>query len=256
MSVDWKSQQLQVNGIKTQVLRAGQGEPLVFWHGGGTAGGWDFAAPWTEKFTVYLPLHPGFGGSADDASITGIQDYVMHYLDLLDQLQLERFHLVGFSLGGWMAAAFASQHSQRLQRLVLAAPAGLWVRAHPSTDIFRLKPEELPAALAENLAALGPPPDPHDVNVIVEGYRELTTLARVGWQRMYDPKLSRHLHRIKVPTLLVWGEQDRIVPLAQAAEWQRLIPGAQLRSFAPSGHLVLHERAEAVKAVREFLSRQ
>lgn len=254
MSIDWKSQDLQVNGLKTQVLSAGRGEPLVFWHGGGTAGGWEFAAPWTEKFTVYLPLHPGFGGSADDASMTGIQDYVMHYLDLLDQLQLQRFHLVGFSLGGWMAATFASQQSQRLHRLVLVAPAGLWVREHPMTDIFRLKPEELPAALAENLAALGPAPDPHDVDAIVESYRELTTLARVGWQRMYDPKLSRYLHRIDVPTLLVWGEQDRLVPLAQGAEWARLIPGAQLRTFAPSGHVVLHERPEAVKAVREFLS--
>ena len=254
MRVDWRSQELQVNGLKTQVLSAGHGEPLVFWHGGGTAGGWDFAAPWTEKFTVYLPLHPGFGGSADDAGMTGIQDYVMHYLDLLDQLQLQRFHLVGFSLGGWMAATFASQQSQRVHRLVLVAPAGLWVREHPITDIFRLKPEELPAALAQNLAALGPAPDPHDVNAIVEGYRELTTLARIGWQRMYDPKLSKYLHRIHVPTLLVWGEQDRIVPLAQGAAWARLIPGAQLRTFTPSGHVVLHERPEAVKAVQEFLS--
>jgi pimeloyl-ACP methyl ester carboxylesterase len=254
MAIGWKSQELTVNGIKTQVLRAGQGEPLVFWHGGGTAGGWEFAAPWTEKFTVYLPLHPGFGGSADDAGMTGIQDYLMHYLDLFDELKLDRFHLVGQSLGGWMAAAFATQQSRRLQRLVLVCPAGLWVREHPITDLFRLKPEEVPAALAENLAALGPPPDPHDVNVIVESYREMTTLARIGWQRMYDPKLGKYLHRIDVPTLLVWGEQDRVVPIAQSREWQRLVRGSQLRAFNPAGHLVLHERPEAVKAVREFLA--
>ena len=254
MSTAWKSQELLVNGVRTQMLVAGQGEPLVFWHGGGTVGGWDFAAPWAEKFTVYLPLHPGFGGSADDPGMTTVQDYLLHYLDLLDELQLDRFHLVGLSLGGWMAASFATQQGQRLKRLVLVGPAGLWVREHPITDLFRLKPEELPAALAENLAVLGPPSDPHDVNAIVEGYREMTTLARIGWQRMYDPKLSKYLHRIRVPTLFVWGEQDRVVPVAQAAEWMRLVRGSQLRTFAPAGHMVLNERPEAVKAVREFLA--
>jgi pimeloyl-ACP methyl ester carboxylesterase len=143
-------------------------------------------------------------------------DYLMHYLDLFDELKLKRFHLVGQSLGGWMAAAFATQQTGRLQRLVLVCPAGLWVREHPITDLFRMKPEELPAALAENLAALGPPPDPHNVDAIVEGYREMTTLARIGWQRMYDPKLARYLHRIDVPTLLACGEQDRVVPIAQS----------------------------------------
>jgi pimeloyl-ACP methyl ester carboxylesterase len=254
MGIAWKSQQLQINGLQTQVLVAGQGEPLVFWHGGGTVGGWDFAAPWVEKFTVYLPLHPGFGGSADDAGMTSVQDYLLHYLDLLDELRLDTFNLVGLSLGGWMAASFATHQGHRLRRLVLVGPAGLWVREHPITDLFRLKPEELPTALAENLAVLGPPPDPHDVNAIVESYRELTTLARVGWQRMYDPKLSKYLHRIRVPTLFVWGEQDRVVPVAQAAEWTRLVRGSQLRTFAPAGHMVLNERPEAVKAVREFLA--
>ena len=110
------------------------------------------------------------------------------------------------------------------------------------------------AVLAENPAALGPPPDPHNVDAIVEGYREMTTLARIGWQRMYDPKLARHLHRIDVPTLLVWGEEDRLVPIAQSREWQRLVPGSQLRTFKPAGHLVLHERGEAVRAIGEFLA--
>lgn len=254
MGVRWESQELTVNGLKTQVLCAGAGEPLMFWHGGGTAGGWEFAAPWTERFKLYLPLHPGYGGSGDDPRMTTIQDYVMHYLDLLDELSIDRFHLVGFSLGGWMAATFATQHSARLKKLVLVAPAGLWVKEHPLTDLFRLKPEELAPALAENLAALGPPPDPHDVDAVVEGYREMTTLARIGWQRLYDPKLSKFLHRIHAPTLLVWGKQDRIVPEAQAQSWAGMINGSTLRTFAPSGHVVLHERPDAVKAIGEFLS--
>lgn len=254
MAVAWENLELKINGLKTQVLRAGAGQPLMFWHGGGTAGGWEFAAPWTERFQVYLPLHPGFGGSGDDPGMTTIQDYVMHYLDLLDALSIGRFNLVGMSLGGWMGATFATQHSDRLQKLVLVAPAGLWVKEHPVTDLFRLKPEELVPALTENPAALGPPPDPHDVNFIVESYREMTTLARLGWQRLYEPKLSKYLHRISVPTLLIWGKEDRIVPEAQAAIWNKLIPGSALRTFSPCGHVVLHERPDAVKAIAEFLS--
>ncbi len=254
MAVPWQSIELTVNGLKTQVLRAGTGEPLMFWHGGGTVGGWDFAAPWTERFQVYLPLHPGYGGSGDDPGMTTIQDYVMHYLDLLDALSIERFNLVGLSLGGWMAASFATQHSSRLKKLVLVAPAGLWIKEHPSTDIFRLKPEELAPALAENLAALGPPPDPHDVDFIVQSYREMTTLARIGWQRLYDPKLSKHLHRVRVPTLFVWGKQDRIAPVAQADSWTALVRGSTLRTFSPAGHAVLNERPEAVRAIAEFVT--
>lgn len=254
MAIAWKSQELTVNGLKTQVLSAGEGQPLMFWHAGGTLGGWEFAAPWTERFKVYVPLHPGFGGSGDDPSMTTIQDYVMHYLYLLDLLKIERFNLVGFSLGGWMAATYATQHSDRLRKLVLVAPAGLWVKEHPITDLFRLKPEELVPALAENPAALGPLPDPHDVNVVVESYRELTTLARLCWQRFYDPKLSRYLSRIDVPTLLVWGNHDRVVPETQAAEWSKLIKGSTVKRFAPSGHEVLHERPEAARAISEFLT--
>jgi pimeloyl-ACP methyl ester carboxylesterase len=254
MAVDWKSDELTVNGLKTQVLSAGKGEPLMFWHGGGTVGGWDFAAPWAEKFKVYLPLHPGFGGSGDDPGMTTIQDYVMHYLDLLDVLKLGKFSLVGFSLGGWIAATFATQHADKLKKLALVGPAGLWVKDHPTTDLFRLKPEELPFALAENLAVLGPPPDPHDIDAMVEGYREITTLARIGWQRLYEPKLAKYLHRITVPTLFVWGKQDKVVPAAQAANWIKLVPGSTVKFFEPAGHLVLNEKPEAARAVAEFLA--
>jgi pimeloyl-ACP methyl ester carboxylesterase len=254
VAVQWHSEELSVNGLKTQVLSAGKGEPLMFWHGGGTVGGWDFAAPWTEKFKVYLPLHPGFGGSGDEASMTTVQDYVMHYLDLLEQLKITRFNLVGLSLGGWIASTFATQHADKLKKLVLVAPAGLWVKEHPITDLFKLKPDQLAPALTENLAVLGPPPDPHDVNFIVESYREFTTLARIGWQRFYEPKLARYLHRIRVPTLFVWGKQDKVVPEAQATYWTRLIPGSRVETFEPAGHMVLNERPESVRAIAEFLT--
>lgn len=254
MAVQWNSELHDVNGVKTQVLSAGRGEPLMFWHGAGTGGGWDFLAPLTETFKVLVPYHPGWGGSADDTGMTTVQDYVMHYLELLDLLKIGKFNLVGLSMGGWFASTFATQHSERLRKLVLVAPAGLRVKEHPTADLFRIKPEELPPHLAENLAALGPPPDPHDVEFVVNSYREATSFARLAWERVYDVKLPKYLHRIAVPTLFIWGKQDKIVPAAQSATWTGLIKGATLKTFAPAGHLVLNERPEAVTAIGEFLA--
>lgn len=253
MTVTWKSEEISVNGLKTQILSAGTGEPLMFWHGAGTIGGWDFLEPLTEKFKVYMPYHPGWGGSGDDASMTAVQDYIMHYLDLLDQMKLDKFNLVGLSMGGWFASTFATQHANRLKKLVLVAPAGLWVKEYPTADIFRLKPEELAPALAENLAVLGPPPDPHNVDVIVGMYREQTSFARLAWQRRYDPQLTKYLHRVTVPTLFIWGKQDKIVPAAQAATWTKLVPGSTVKYFEPAGHLVLNEKPDAVRAIAEFI---
>jgi pimeloyl-ACP methyl ester carboxylesterase len=253
MAVQWKSDELTVNGIRTQVLSAGKGEPVMFWHGAGTAGGWDFTAPWTERFKVYVPLHPGFGGSADDTSISSIQDYVMHYLELVDMLKLGKFSVVGHSMGGWIGSTFATQHADRLKKLVLIAPAGLYDKEHPATDIFSIKPEELVPYLAHNLAALGPPPE-IDMDFIVNSYRESTSWARVAWQRNYDPKLAKWLHRITVPTLFVWGKQDRICPVTQAPVWMKLIPGSTLKTFDGAGHLVFIEQPDSVRAIGEYLA--
>jgi pimeloyl-ACP methyl ester carboxylesterase len=244
-----------VNGIKVVMLTAGQGEPLMFWHGGGTFHGFEFAKPWASKYKVMIPFHPGFGDSADDASISSIHDYVMHYLDLFDQLGLDKVNLIGFSLGGYMAASFAVEQAHRLRKLVLVAPAGLKVPGHEMIDLFSVPGEQLPSYLVENIQTLLPYlPTGHDVDFIVARYRESTSIARVMWERSYDPKLPKWLHRVKVPTLVVWGEGDRLIPVGQAPAWAKLLPSATVRTFKGAGHLVLDEQPESVSAVAEFLA--
>ena len=150
---------LTIDGVKTVVYTAGKGEPLVFFHGAGTVDGYDFAEPWTDKFRVIVPYHPGFGESGDDPTFTDLHDYVMHYLELFDMLKLDRFNLVGLSLGGYLAAKFASEHGHRVKKLALIAPAGMIDPKHPMLDVIAMPGEQIagPARLefrrAEEAAA-------------------------------------------------------------------------------------------------------
>lgn len=243
-----------IAGVKTVYLTAGSGEPLLFLHGGGTFHGFEFAKPWAKQFKVIVPFHPGFGESGDDPTLSSMQDYVMHYVELLDRLGLQKVNLVGFSLGGWLAASFATQHAHRLKKLVLVAPAGLKVPEAPSVDLFSVPGEQIPGMLVHDFEVIKPHlPTGFDVDFTVDRFREITTVAKVAWERMHDPKLPRWLHRINVPTLLVYGDEDRIIPAAQGPHWAKLIPGSAVRNFPKAGHLVLDEKPEAVEAVQRFL---
>src|SRR5690242_10193141 len=92
-----------VNGVEVAVMTAGDGPPLLFFHGAGTLTGFDALLPLAERFRLIAPYHPGYGLSADDPSVDSIHDYVLHYLDLLDQLEVEEFTLAGHSMGGLLA---------------------------------------------------------------------------------------------------------------------------------------------------------
>jgi pimeloyl-ACP methyl ester carboxylesterase len=251
-----RQERLTVNGRTIVVNLAGEGEPVVLWHGAGTFTGWDWIKPLADGYRLIAPVHPGYGESEDDPQITSIQDYVMTYLDLFDQLGLETFSLVGHSLGGWMAATFASQHARRLRKLVLVSPAGLRVPEAPTADLFRILPAELlPMLVADMRFFAGKLPDQPTIDMIVGQFREMTSTARVAWERNYDPKLPRYLHRITVPTLLLWGEQDRIVPAEQAPVWAKSLPNAAIRTVPGTGHLVLEESDDGMRIVKEFLAK-
>ena len=243
-----------VNGVKTVVYTAGSGDPLVFFHGAGTVDGFDFAEPWAERFKVILPYHPGFGESEDDPTYTDLHDYVMHYLELFEVLQLDRFNLVGLSLGGCLAAKFASEHGHRVKRLGLIAPAGMIDPLNPILDLLAVPGEQVPELLVSNFDVLKERlPETPDLDFIGDRYREATTVARLFWERPGDPKFMRYLHRIKMPTMIVWGDEDKIIPVGQAETWRRFIPNADIRIFRGAGHLVHLERSEVVEALGRFL---
>jgi pimeloyl-ACP methyl ester carboxylesterase len=244
-----------VGGVTTVVHTAGTGEPVVFFHGAGTVDGFDFAEPWTDRFRVIVPHHPGYGESGDDPTFTDLHDYVMHYLELFDALGLDTFNLVGFSLGGYLAIKFASEHAHRVKRLVLIAPYGLTDPDHPAIDIIAVPGEQLVPMLISNFDVLKKRlPEQPDLDFIRDRYREATTTARLLWERPIDEKMMRYLHRLRMPTLIVWGDEDRLIPVEQTHTWRRCLPNADVRVFKHAGHLVHLENADAVAAMGTFLS--
>jgi pimeloyl-ACP methyl ester carboxylesterase len=252
----FKRETIVANGVNTIVYSAGSGEPLVFMHGAGIWHGLKFALPWAEKFRVIVPIHPGLDEADEAPGMTDIHDYVMHYLDVFDALRVDRFRLVGFSLGGWLAAKFASEHGHRVQRLVLVGPAGLRGKEQPKGDFFTLPPDQIPAMLVSNFDVIKPylPDKLNDLDFMGARYREGGTLARLLWEHPYDTKLPRYLHRLTMPTLLVWGEEDKLLPVQAADLWKKYLPKADIQIFKGAGHLVLDEKREAVDAVQRFLS--
>jgi pimeloyl-ACP methyl ester carboxylesterase len=246
-----------VNGTPTTVLAAGDpgAPPIVFLHGAGTFHGWAFAEPWTERYRVLIPHHPGYGDSGDIDGLRDIHDLVLHYIELFDQLGLAAdVNLVGFSLGGLVAARFAIEQKHRLRRLVLVAPAGLRVPGVAVDDLFRIPPEELPGRLVHRMDTLLPylPSDPGDVDFTVDRYREIRTTAIMLWEQPYDRVLPRWLGRVDIPTLVVWGDEDRLLPVDLADGWAALLPQATVATFPDAGHLVLDESADASATVARF----
>jgi pimeloyl-ACP methyl ester carboxylesterase len=237
----------RIAGCDVSYLRGGSGPPLLFLHGTGGVTRW---LPWMDRladaYDLIVPDHPGWGRSSTPEWFDNIHDLAYFYLDFIDALELDRIHLVGHSLGGWIGCEIAVRNTARLRTLTLIAPAGLRVSGAETYDIFLASPEAaVRTAYYDQTfadAVLAAPPSPDDVELVL---RNRFASARVGWQpRLYDPHLAKWLHRIDVPTLVAWGENDAILPVAMQAEFVRLIPGAEELRIDQCGHIPQIERPD------------
>jgi pimeloyl-ACP methyl ester carboxylesterase len=253
----YREERFTINGVETVVQIAGDGEPLVYFHGAGTVTGFDALLPLADRFKLIVPFHPGYGPTADDATIDDVHDYRRHYLDLFDELGIGELSLIGHAMGGWLASNFAVDHAERVRRLVLAAPLGLKVDEHPTQDPFTIPGEQMLEYLAADPSVFeGHVPMPPTPEFLADSYRETTSTARVLWARPYDLKLHRWLHRLTMPTLILWGDADRLIPVGQAPAWAEVVPGAEVRTLPGVGHLVFHESREAIDAVADFVGEE
>ncbi|MBZ9937799.1 alpha/beta hydrolase [Mesorhizobium sp. BR1-1-16] len=261
MTVSFETLEYDVGGVKTVVKAVGKGKPVLFLHGASTLEGFDFAEGLADRFRILAASHPGFGHSGDAPHIAGMSDMVLHYLNLLDAMDLgEKPHLLGFSMGGWMAIELAAIARERFDKVVLVAPAGLNDPAHPATNLGAVAPQELPAYLAHDVsAALRYFPDGTDA-AFAEAFgadraREGATLGRLLTPfGMGHPNLRRFLARITNPALVVWGTEDRLLPASQAPLFVEALPDARLLLVEDAGHFVMQEKPETLNRIGDFLA--
>jgi pimeloyl-ACP methyl ester carboxylesterase len=249
-------------GRTQTVFRGGDGPPLVFLHAGG---GLDPADPLLVELagshSIYAPVAPGFADLADLEEIRDVHELAFHYDDVLEALDLDGVPVVGHSFGGMTAAELAAHVPRRVSRLVLIAPVGLWNDEYQVADVFATLPSDLPALLFADTshpaaqAMLGGQGEEPDVEALVRLVSGLTTLAKFMFP-IPDRGLSRRLYRISAPTLVLWGDDDALVPARYADDFVAGMPNAKKRVFAGAGHMLPLERPEeTLTAITEFLAR-
>ena len=234
---------IEVGGAKLHLLKGGSGSPLLYLHSIEGNLGW---LPWmdcvAESATVYAPTHPGFGASERPELLESVSDMARFYLWMIQELELKDVSLVGHFLGGWIAAEMATMSPGVIRSLTLVDAAGVRPEVGEIADIFLLGEEET-TRLAFHDAASVPgyadiferelSPEEHEMRV--RG-REMTT--RLCWKPyMYDRSLVWLLERVNVPTLVVWGAEDRIIPVDSGRRISEAIPGSRLEIIPECGHL-------------------
>jgi pimeloyl-ACP methyl ester carboxylesterase len=242
---------------------AGEGPPLVYLH---AAGGmlWDpFLERLASDFTIHAPLVPGTVPHMREAirEVADLWDLVLVYEETIRALNLDRPPVVGQSFGGMLACELAAHSPSLLSRLVLLDPIGLWLDEHPVANWVAAAPEQLPALLFHDpecdaaLAIFTPPEDPDAAAAVIVGLTWATgCTAKFVWP-LPDKGLAKRIHRIVAPTLVVWGKQDALAPVAYASEFGRLIADSRVEILDECGHIPQLERPEqTLLLVSEFLA--
>jgi pimeloyl-ACP methyl ester carboxylesterase len=244
---DWTETAVALAGGTIALLKGGTGEPVVILHDDiGIAGWLPFHEALARRFTVYMPSHPGYGRSTVPEWARDVRDLAVLHQWLIKDLGLRNVPLIGFGLGGWIAAEMATMCHDRFSRLVLVGAAGLKPTEGEIADQFLVSATEHVREgfhdLAKFEALFGAQPDLDQLEAW-EINREMT--ARIAWAPyMFNQSLPHVLGGVDLPTLLVWGRQDRIMPISCAHRYAALLPNARLELIDDCGHYVDLEQPE------------
>ncbi len=257
-----EAERLMISGVEVELAQFGGDErpDLLYLHGGlGPERSTVFLQGLAQQFRVLAPTHPGFGASSWPQHIRSVSDLALFYLDLADHLQLRDAVLVGSCFGGWLAAEILTRSTARFGRLVLIDALGAKFSdrlTRDITDIHGLSEAEVTEILYYNrahaMADYAGLPDEALHGIA----RSREAFAYFGWKPyMHNPSLRHWLHRIDVPTLLVWGAQDRFVSADYAKHYAEAIPNSELYIVPEAGHFPHVEQPERVlDRVLPFLS--
>jgi pimeloyl-ACP methyl ester carboxylesterase len=234
------------------MLQSGSGPLVLFLHGANGLPQWlPFFERLATQFDVRVPEHPGYGTSDNPAWMRNVGDLAMYHLDFLDGLDGGKVQLIGhWRLG---RAEMATYNCARLASLTFLAPAGIRVKTLPCGDNFIWGPDEVvrnlfhDQSIAERLLATPMLEDEADIALT-----NRFATSKFGWEpRWYNPALERWLHRISVPTLVVWGENDKLFPKEYAARWAERVPNCTVEIIPECGHVTMIEKPEIT--VQKFL---
>ena len=241
----------KIAGANIEILRRGKGRTILFLHPHiGLHGSEALIERLARHAQVVAPSHPGFGHSELPKGMSTVDDMSYFYLDLIESLDLRDLVVVGASFGGWVAAEIAAKTTERLSRLVLIGAVGAKFGARDQSDIVDIF--ATPRSRWEELSFRNPAVWLRDYESLPE--EELTAMARCreatalfAWNPyMYNPKLRARLHRIRIPTLFLWGAHDGFAPPAYGRSYCAAVPGAKFEEIAESGHFPHIEQPQAV----------
>jgi len=250
---------MKISGVEIDVWRRGAGRPVLFLHpGDGFDDNDPFLKALSAHYDVIAPWHPGFGHSDLPKGWNSVDDLAYFYLDFLDQLELEDAVVIGASFGGWIAAELAIRRTPRMAKLVLIDALGIRLGDRTTRDIADFHNTD--AALLESLKWADPAGRQGDPSKLSDSeltgmIRSREAFAHYGWRPyMHNPGLARWLHRVNVPTLVLWGEEDGVVKPDYGQAYAGLIGDATFEAVPAAGHYPHIEQADAsTQIVRAFI---
>ena len=236
---------VEVADARIHLMKSGSGAAVLSLHSiEGNLGWLPYLDTLTQSACVYAPTHPGYGSSERPDWLESISDLARFYLWTLQELGLDKVHLIGGFLGGWIAAEMAVMCPQAMHSLTLIGTAGVRPSEGEIADIFLLGEEETTNLAIGDSNLLTSAIEPQDPFVQLRG-REMTT--RLCWKPyMHSPSLIHLLPRVEVPTLVLWGERDRIIPVSAGKRISTAMPNARLEVIAGAGHLPHIEKPQEV----------
>jgi pimeloyl-ACP methyl ester carboxylesterase len=249
---------VSVNAIKTELVQKGSGPPLLFLH---PELGIAPSAPVLDRlaatFAVTAPSLPGFGHTDMPRSWSSTDDLAYFTLDLLETLDLRDVTLVGASFGGWVAAEVATKSCERIRRVVLANPSGIKTGGplhRDMVDVFALPQADLEAKAFHDTSFAKFDPQAASEDEVYVRLRNRESTVLFGWSPyMYNPKLLGRLHRIKVPTLVLWGASDKLASADYGRAYARAIPGARFETIERAGRFPhIEQPDEFAKRIAAF----
>jgi pimeloyl-ACP methyl ester carboxylesterase len=254
-------ERIEVGEVSLEAVVAGEGRPLLFLHGGDYfRQNCAFIEKLARHWRVLAPRHPGFGRSERPDGFRTVHDLAYLYLDLLDRQGLRDVMVVGSSFGGWVALEMSVRSIERIGRLALIDSLGVKFGGREErdiADIYALPGEELLRRTFFDPGRVVPDYSQLDDDEAVAIARDRTATALYGWRPyMHNPGLRQWLHRVRVPTLVIWGDSDGIVSRGYGETLSRSLPAARFQLIREAGHYPQIERADEVADAIESFARE